>query len=79
MSAKVFEEGGDVRLGGGEKDAVAAFKEFGEGFEVAGVGFAGEWAEAFFYAQVNAVLGQQSEIADGIHSPDYGLAVDGTG
>ena len=55
---------------------MTAFEEFSEGFEVAGVGFAGERAEAFFDAQVGHVLAEQAEIVRGFHASfDYGPGV----
>jgi len=71
VGAEVFEEGGYVLLEGVEEDAVAFFEEFGKGVEVAVVGFAGEGAEAFFYAQVDSVFTKEAEIARSIHNADY--------
>src|SRR5579871_1729787 len=71
VGAKVFEESGDILLSSGEQGAVTFLEEFGEGVQVARIGFAGERTQAFFYAKVSLITLKQRGIGLGPHSFDY--------
>jgi hypothetical protein len=50
---------------------MTALDEFGEDLQIAVIGLAGQWAKAFFHAQIGLVIFQKRRIARDLHTFDY--------
>ncbi len=65
MRLQMGDEGGDLRMLGGDERAVGGLEEFRALEQVAAIGFAGERTQTFFHTQIGEVAFDQFEIAIG--------------